>query len=51
LSIIKLSHNNIIKVYEYGIDGQIKKPNGNEFKDIVYIVMEYVAGGLLFDIC
>jgi serine/threonine protein kinase len=47
---MKLSHQNIIKVLGYGPNGHIKKPDGREF-EVLYIMLEYVAGGLLFDVC
>ena len=35
----------------YGTDGYVIKPSGREIKDLVYIMLEYVSGGLLFDLC
>ena len=29
----------------------MKKPSGREIKNLVYILLEYVTGGLLFDLC
>ena len=46
-----LKHPNIIKILEYGDAGWVLKPNGKELTGLVYIVLEFVAGGLLFDLC
>jgi len=46
-----LNHQNIIKILGYGSDGQVVKPSGREIKNLVYIILEYVNGGLLFDVC
>lgn len=35
----------------YGSDGHVLKPSGREIKNLVYILLEYVTGGLLFDLC
>jgi len=29
----------------------VLKPSGREIKNLVYILLEYVTGGLLFDLC
>jgi serine/threonine protein kinase len=36
---------------ECGDNGTVVKPSGRVISNIVYIVMEYVQGGLLFDVC
>lgn len=36
---------------DYGDAGQVVKPSGRIISSIVYIVMEFVQGGLLFDLC
>ena len=46
-----LKHHNIINIVSYGSDGQVKKPSGREIKNLVYILLEFVSGGLLFDVC
>lgn len=38
-------------MYDYGTEGEIVKPSGKVIKDIVYITMEYVSGGLMFNLC
>lgn len=38
-------------MYEYGECGRVVKPSSRIISNIVYIVMEYVQGGLLFDLC
>lgn len=44
-------HPGIVKVKGYGSAGTIKKPSGSEFSGMVYILLEYVSGGLLFNLC
>lgn len=46
-----LKHPNIIKILEYGDAGWVLKPSGRQLTGLVYIVLEFVSGGLLFDIC
>jgi hypothetical protein len=29
----------------------VRKPSGREIPNLVYILLEYVTGGLLFDVC
>lgn len=45
-----LDHEGVIQVYEYGDDGVVEH-NNKYFTGQVYIVMEYVEGQLLFDVC
>lgn len=35
----------------YGSNGKIVKPSGREIFDLVYIIMEYIPGGIFFDVC
>jgi serine/threonine protein kinase len=46
-----LKHKNIVNIKGWGSDGHVKKPSGREIKNLVYILLEYVTGGLLFDVC
>jgi len=46
-----LKHDNIVNILGWGSDGHVVKPSGREIKNLVYIFMEYVSGGLLFDVC
>ena len=46
----QISHEGIVKMYEYGDDSVIDC-NSQVVHNKVYIVMEYVQGPLLFDIC
>ena len=46
-----LNHQNIVSILGYGSDGFVKKPSGREIKNLVYIILEYIPGGLLFDLC
>ena len=52
ITILKnLQHQGVIQMYEYGDAGQVVKPSGRIIENLVYIVMELVQGGLLFDLC
>merc|ERR1711981_183639 len=52
ITILKnLQHDGIINMHEYGDAGQVVKPSGRVIDNLVYIVMEFVQGGLLFDLC
>lgn len=52
ITILKnLQHTGIINMYEYGDAGQVVKPSGRIIDNLVFIVMEFVQGGLLFDLC
>jgi serine/threonine protein kinase len=46
-----MKHHNIVNILGYGSDGHVKKPSGREINNLVYILLEYVPGGLLFDLC
>ena len=35
----------------YGDSGEVVKPSGRLINNLVYIMMEYVPEGLLFDFC
>ena len=47
----KLQHHSVVQMYEYGCDGVISSDGKSIRKGVVYIVMEYVEGPLLFDVC
>ena len=52
ITILKnLNHIGIIRMIDFGDAGQVVKPSGRVINNLVFIVMEYVAGGLLFDLC
>merc|ERR1712038_2226075 len=52
ITILKnLQHSGIINMLEYGDAGQVVKPSGRVIDNLVFIVMEFVQGGLLFDLC
>lgn len=52
ITILKnLDHAGIIRLIDYGDAGQVVKPSGRVIDSLVFIVMEYVSGGLLFDLC
>ena len=46
-----LKHDNIVNIVGYGSDGTVLKPSGRKIENLVFILLEYVAGGLLFDLC
>lgn len=46
-----LKHHNIIQIVGYGSDGKVVKPSGRQIDNLVYILLEFVTGGLLFDVC
>ena len=46
-----MKHKNIIGIVDSGFDGQIYKQSGKTYNNLVYIIMEYVSGGILFDLC
>ena len=46
-----LDHPNITKMHGYGSDGKILKPSGQIISNLVYVMLEYVDGMLLFDKC
>lgn len=35
----------------FGADGTIVKPSGQQIHNFVYIMLEYIPGGLLYDLC
>jgi serine/threonine protein kinase len=49
--LMNLKHHNVIGIYSYGSDGKIVKPSGRKIENLVYIVLELVSGGLMFDVC
>ena len=52
ITILKnLDHIGIIRLIDYGDSGQVIKPSGRLIDNLVFIVMEFVSGGLLFDLC
>jgi serine/threonine protein kinase len=52
ITILKnLNHHGIIHMIDYGDSGQVLKPSGRVIDNLVFILMEFVQGGLLFDFC
>ena len=52
ITILKnLDHSGIIRMVDYGDAGQVLKPSGRIIDNLVFIIMEFVQGGLLFDLC
>lgn len=47
-----MNHQNIVKVYQAGHDGEMTFPdNGPLSTGVSFMIMEYVQGKLLYDIC
>ena len=46
-----LDHHNINHLIDYGTEGEIVKPSGRVISNLVFIMMEYVAGGTFYDMC
>jgi MAP/microtubule affinity-regulating kinase len=44
------AHPHIVKLIDFGTQGKIVKASGKEKEGIVYLILEYVSGGLLFEI-
>ena len=52
ITILKhMNHEGIVMLKGYGDSGEVVKPSGRHIRNLVYIMMEYVPGGLLFDLC
>ena len=52
ITILKnLQHQNIVQLIDYGDAGQVQKPSGRLIDNLVFIIMENVQGGLVFDLC
>jgi len=45
-----LNHQHITQIYDYGTQGIIVKPSGREISNLLYIMLEYVSGGLFYDL-
>ena len=46
-----LKHPNINRFIDYGSDGQIVKPSGRVIPNLIYIILDYVPGGIFYDLC
>ena len=46
-----LNHQNIITINGCGSNGRIVKPSGRVLENLVYIILEFAPGGILFDMC
>ena len=46
----KVRHTNIVNLLSSGKDGRISKASGAMLDNVNYIMMEYVPGGLMFDV-
>ena len=45
------NHNNIVKILGYGSKGAVTKKGKTIVDNLTYILMEYVEGGCLYDLC
>lgn len=45
-----LEHKNITKIIDYGSDGVVVKASGKKIDNLVYLALEYIDGGILFDL-
>jgi len=41
----------MVNILGYGSKGRVIKPSGKIQNDLVYIMLEFINGGLLFDLC
>lgn len=46
-----IKHKGIVDMLEFGDNGLVVKPSTRRIENLVYIIMEYIKGGLLFDLC
>jgi len=46
-----LNHGHIVSIINYGSEGLVSKPSGRKIKNLVYIVMQHVKGGIFFEAC
>lgn len=52
INILKsLDHQGIVKLIETGFDGNVLKPSGASVENLVYLILEYVPSGTLFNMC
>ena len=52
ISILKgLNNPNIVNIIGFGSDGTIEKRSGRQVGNLIYLLLEYVSGGLIFDVC
>merc|ERR1711953_1345982 len=52
ITILKnIDHTGVVAMHGYGDSGEVLKPSGRRITNLVYIMMEFVSGGLLFDLC
>jgi serine/threonine protein kinase len=47
----RLDHMHVVKLYDYGDKGVVRKSGGHRLEGLVYTVMEYIESHLLFDLC
>lgn len=46
----RLNHDNMIQLIDQGGNGTIVNPSGKVLSNLIYLVLEYSNGGLLFDL-
>lgn len=47
---MNVKHQGVVSIYDYGNSGVVCSPNGQVTYQQVFIVMEYVLGGSLWDL-
>ena len=47
---LKLDHENIVRIHSWGREGRLVKPSGQVVEGLVYLFLECISGGLLFDL-
>ena len=46
----KLDHSKIVKFHSSGENGKLIKSNGKVYENLIYIIMDYVPEGMLYDV-
>ena len=46
----ELKHQNVVQIYDYGTNGFCQKKSGSRIDNLVYLMLETINGGLLFDV-
>lgn len=46
-----MNHKGIVKLIETGEKGNVRKPSGVKVQNLVYLLLEYVPCGTLFNLC
>ena len=46
-----LDHPNINKIIGYGSDGKVVKGSGRIINNLLFVIVEYIPGGIFFNLC